>query len=204
MAKTVDPKNLMSALHYQATGELMRLMDGFYSNIEDGLFEMAYSSGDQNRQRHIIELMRELRFRREHLVKTFGKRLQRSAKAWLGGDMMETEYLEERQVADSMAARCVTHFHGLLQTIAERVSHATGRDVEREYLPLGPEEISYQFVMSCRSVEFDQESIRTVQDLFHRFVLERLGGVYGSMNMQLEEAGYRTHAELEQLSASTA
>ncbi len=204
MQKRVDPKNLLSAIHYQASGELMRLMDGFYSNIEDGLFELAYSNTDQERQRHIVELMRELRFRREHLLKTFGKRMQRSAKSWLTGEAQDTEYLEERQCADRMAARCTTHFAGLLQMIAERVSHATGREVDRESMPLRPEEVSYQFVMSCRSVEFDQESIVTVQDLFHRFVLERLGSIYGVLNRQMQEAGYCTEAELEQLSASTA
>ena len=73
MQHAVDPKNLLTALHYQASGELMRLMDGFYSNIEDGLFEMAYATDQEPQQRKTIDLMRELRFRREHLLKTFGK-----------------------------------------------------------------------------------------------------------------------------------
>ncbi len=205
MQKQVDAKNLLSSVHYEASGELMRLMDGFYSNIEDGLFELAYSQNEQEYQRHIIELMRELRFRREHLLKTFGKRIQRASTAWLNGDESSPEYLEERQCADRIASRCSTHFAGLLQTIAERMAHATGRqDTDREALPLGPHEVSYHFVMSCRSVEFDQRSISTVQDLFHRFVLERLGSVYGNINQQLEEAGFCTARELEQMEASSA
>ena len=81
MRQNVDPRNLISAMHYQAAGELMRLLDGFYSNIEDGLFELAYSNDDNRQQRNTIELMRELRLRREHLLKVFGKRLQRSTQA---------------------------------------------------------------------------------------------------------------------------
>ena len=58
--------------------------------------------------------------------------------------------------------------------------------------------------MSCRSVQFDKYSIATVQSLFGRFVLDRLGGVYGRINTELEEAGYYTMAELDQLSVSSA
>ncbi len=197
MRQSVDPKNLLSALHYQASGELMRLMDGFYSNIEDGLFELAYANEDKMQQRRTVELMRELRFRREHLLKTFGKRIQRSAKDWYEADM-SAEYLEERAFSEQIAARCSGHFGTLLQSITERVSHATGNEIDRASVPLSPEQVSYQFVMSCRSLEFTQESIGTVQDLFHRFVLERLGAIYGRINEQLAEAGFCTIRELSQ------
>ena len=204
MQGSVDPNNLLSALHFQASGELLHLMEGFYSNIEDGLFEVAYSSDDKVQQRRLIELMRELRYRREHLVKTFGKRVQKSAQEWIAEDQLTPDYLEERQQAEEIAARCSSHFGGLLQLIAERVEHATGRYFDLDRIPIGPEQISYHFVMSCRSVEFDTSSIATVQDLFHRFVLERLGGVYGRINQQLEEAGYQTHMELEEAQAHSA
>ena len=36
-----DPEAVLNALHHNVTGELLRLIDGFYSNIEDGLFELA-------------------------------------------------------------------------------------------------------------------------------------------------------------------
>ena len=86
MLQPVDPKNLLSTMHFQARGELMRLMDGFYSNIEDGLFEHAFNNDSADQQRQTVELMRELRFRREHLLKTFGKRMKNAVQAWFGDD----------------------------------------------------------------------------------------------------------------------
>lgn len=204
MQHSVDPRNLISAMHFQASGELMRLLDGFYSNIEDGLFELAYCNENYGQQRKTIELMRELRFRRDHLLKTFGKRMQRSVQSWFDEDLTTTEYLEERAQADALAARCSGHFGFLLQTIAERVAHATDRDMDRKSVPVSPEEVSYHFIMSCRSLKINQESIGMVQDLFHRFVLDRLGGIYGPINQQLQDAGYCTVGELQKLSASTA
>ncbi|MEM7002089.1 MAG: DUF1631 family protein, partial [Pseudomonadota bacterium] len=173
----MDPRNLINALHQNAAVELVSLMDGFYSNIEDGLFELAYTNENQDQQRRTVELMRELRFRREHLLKVFSRRLQSAVEAWFAEDKTP-EYLEERLDADRIATKCASHFSGLLQMIAERAGQATGREMDRRALPISPEEVSYHFVMSCRTLEFDQMSVSTVHGLFQRFVLERMGSVY--------------------------
>jgi hypothetical protein len=199
MQQSVDPKNLFGALHFEATGELLQLMDGFYSNIEDGLFEVAYANDNQNQQRHVIELMRELRVRRKHLIKAFGKRMQTAARGWIAEFDEGPEYHEERALANLMSQKCAAHFGGLLQSIAERTAHAADRDMDKVAIPVSPQQVSYHFVMSCRSLKFDKYSIETVQTLFARFVLDRLGNVYGNINNRLQEAGFLTMTELEGL-----
>ena len=198
-----DPRNMLGALFFEAAGEITKLMDGFYNNIEDGLFELAFANKDAEQQRSIIELMRELRFRRQLLMRTFMKRMQQSGQDWIT-QKERPEYLQEQVQAEQVAKRCAGHFTFLLQSIAERVAYATDREPDREALPMSPERISYQFIMSCRSVKFDRAAVEVVQDLFHRFVLERLGTVYAEMNEKLEDAGCLTERELTQLSASTA
>jgi uncharacterized protein DUF1631 len=199
----VDPNKLFARIHTHATGELTQLMNGFYHNIEDGLFELAYSNPDQMQQRHVVELMRELRFRRKQLLRTFGKRVQKSGQGWFGDYDSGPEMIEERMMANEIAAKCSSHFGPVLQSIAERTSHATNREVSRRGLPPSPEEVSYHFVMSCRSVKFDKYSVATVQSLFSRFVLDRLGAVYGQINYELEQAGYVTQAELADVAMPT-
>lgn len=192
----VDPNKLFAAIHTHVSGELTQLMDGFYSNIEDGLFELAYTNEDQLQQRQVVELMRELRFRRKQLLQTFGKRVQKAGKGWLAEYDSGPELIEERMIANEMAAKCASHFGPVLQSIAERTAHATNREVAKHTLPPSPQEVSYHFVMSCRSVRFDSYSVGTVQSLFARFVLDRLGAVYGRINSELEDAGYCTFQEL--------
>ena len=46
MDQQFDPGNVFMAMHHRVTGELLHLMDGLYSNIEDGLFELAYRTRD--------------------------------------------------------------------------------------------------------------------------------------------------------------
>ncbi|MEM7079813.1 MAG: DUF1631 family protein [Pseudomonadota bacterium] len=203
MRSNEDPCEFFNGLHARAATDLLRLMDGFYSNIEDGLFEMAYANDDPQFQRRTVELMRELRFRRKHLLQTFGKRVQFAATAWAQGQEIELRDNDETHQAQRMAAKCNAHFGVLLQAIAERCAHATDCNVSRTTLPFSPLQISLHFIRSCRTVDFDDKAVELVESLFQRFVLDRLGAMYGAMNQALEVHGYCTMDQLDKLLYST-
>ena len=122
---------------------------------------------------------------------------------WLGGSD-GNGYPEEHQLATHIAQRCASHFSFVLQSIAERMAHAAGRTADRNVMPVSPQQISYHFIVSCRSIQLEPNEAKIVEDLFHRFVLDRLGGVYGSINQKLIEAGYLTLEDREEFSVSTA
>jgi hypothetical protein len=198
MDRRFDPRNVFTAMHQKVTGELLHLMDGFYSNIEDGLFELAYRNDDQAVQRRCFDLMREMRYRRGSLIQAFAKRMQRGAEGWFSDPREETAYTPEATLlARRMSEKCSAHFRGLLQTLAERAAYGTDRDMDPEQLPIGPYRVALCFVASCRSLEFDKQAVEIVQELFARFVLDRMGTVYGDCNQRLEEAGYYTLRELD-------
>ena len=71
MDRSVDPHRPIMTMHDLVTVEVTGLMEGFYSNLEDGLFELAYRNADPEYQRYCFELMRELRYRRPLLMSTF-------------------------------------------------------------------------------------------------------------------------------------
>jgi hypothetical protein len=125
--------------------------------------------------------------------------MQTAAHNWWEQTADATEYLVERELACAMASKCTAHFGTLLQSVAERVTHAMGARVSRQDLPISPEAVSYHFILSCRSVDFDEYSIDTVKNLFQRFVLDRLGTIYGMLNQQLADSGFCTDHELEDL-----
>jgi len=200
MDQKYDPRNVLTAMHHKVTGELLHLMDGFYSNIEDGLFELAFRDDDDAEQRHCFDLMREMRYRRTNLIQTFAKRMQKSLEGWFTDIPPATDHHDEfAALAGKMSEKCSSHFNMLLQNIVERTAYATERDTRRMELPISPYHISYCFVLSCRSLEFDKHSIEIVQELFSRFVLDRLGSVYGECNQRLEDAGYFTMRDVRAL-----
>jgi len=186
-------RELISAAHHQVTGELLHLLDGFYLNIEDGLFELAYRSTSDDQRRRCFDLMRELRFRRAGLVKHFARAMDRSRDAWFEASAAApTGFEHELDVLVArMAEKTAAHFGGLLACIAERVEAAGARTFSGADLPISPRNIALAFVQSCRSLKLDADSIGIVQELFSRFVLDGLGSVYGGFNQRLEEAGFR-------------
>jgi hypothetical protein len=203
MDQKFDPRNVFTAMHHKVTGELLHLMDGLYSNIEDGLFELAFRGEGDGQERHCFDLMREMRYRRTNLIQAFAKRMQQSLGGWFNevpeADDQNDDYAA---LARKMSEKCSAHFNILLQNIAERTAYGAERDTSTLELPISPYQISYCFVLSCRSLEFDKHSIDIVQQLFGRFVLDRLGAVYGECNQRLEDVGYYTMRELTLVSSA--
>jgi len=200
-----DPRNVITSMHHKVTGELLHLMDGLYSNIEDGLFELAYRhEGNEAQQRRSFDLMREMRFRRSNLIQAFAKRMQRGLEYWFGDKFeYDTEYdVEFDAMARNMSEKCSAHFNILLRNVVERTAYATNRKPENVSIPISPYQVSYNFLASCRSLDFDRHSIELVQDLFARFVLDRLGPVYGDCNRRLGDAGFYTREEREVASSA--
>jgi hypothetical protein len=195
MDQQFDPNNVFMAMHHRVTGELLHLMDGLYSNIEDGLFEMAFRAREEGQKRRCFDLMREMRFQRSRVVQNFAKRLQSTFDAWLSSS--EEQDQPHSAQARRMSQKCMSHFSGVLQTLAERAAYALGRDIKRTRLPIGPYQIAWNFIESMKALKFDDSAIEIVEELFSRFVLERLGSVYGECNHRLERAGFYTVAELD-------
>ena len=196
-----DVHAVFDALHDGVTGELLRLIDGFYSNIEDGLFELAFRTEDEAQRRRCFDLMRELRFRRTGLVKAFARSMDRYRGLWFGRDEALDAETPTGQELDAlimrMAEKSSSHFFGVLQLIAERAQIATGHALDgAQDVPISPRRVARAFVVSCRSLKMDHASIEIVQDLFVRFVLDGLGSIYGQCNMRLHAEGYSTAGEM--------
>jgi hypothetical protein len=199
------PSKTLSAVHRRVTGELLHLMDGLFANVEDGLFELAYRADHETQKRRCFDLMREMRFQRSRLVQSFARRMQSGFDAWLndGGDPAPANDALD-VMARRMARKCTSHFGGVLQAVTERANDALGRDQSRSELPIGPHRIARCFVDAMRALNFDEASIEVIEELFGRFVLERLGSVYGDCNAQLADAGFYTAEELKELSRARA
>lgn len=200
MDQQFDPNNVFTAMHHRVTGELLHLMDGLYSNVEDGLFELAFRTRDEKHKRRCFDLMREMRFQRSRVVQGFAKRMQGAFETWLASS--ESRELSIGDQVRRMAHKSTLHFGGVLQNLTERAANALGRDMDYTHLPMGPYQIAGHFVDSLRALRFDDQDIEIVEELFSRFVLERLGSVYGECNQRLERAGFYTIAELDAVSSA--
>ncbi len=205
MGHQFDPAKVISALHHRVTGELLHLMDGLYANIEDGLFELAYRTTDETRKRRYFDLMREMRYRKSSLVQGYARRMQHAHELWFRPDMVHDEFDAEITArADRMAERCTAHLGGLLRNISERSAFALDAEPDVAGLPIGPRQIAGTFLLTRKALKFDQYSIEIVQELFNRFVLDRLGQLYGDCNVRMQEAGFLNRSEQEEFNRARA
>lgn len=198
----IRAETVIMALHRLATRELLRLLDGFYGNIEDGLFELAYRTGEEGQRRRCFDLMRDLRFRRSGLVKAFARTMEGYRGLWLDPRELRDSRAEHghdlERLVMRMAEKSTAHFGGVLLVIGERASQATGVTfATADTLPISPRRVASAFVASCRTLKLDHGSIEIVQELFSRFVLDGLGAVYGECNHYLRTQGFPCIAELE-------
>jgi len=205
MGHQFDPATVISALHHRVTGELLHLMDGLYANIEDGLFELAYRTADESCSRRYFDLMREMRYRKSSLVQGFARRMQNTHEQWFTPmPAYQDSDAQSALRASRMAERCIAHFSGVLQSVSERAAFGLDGEPDLASLPIGPQQIAYNFLVTMKGLRFDEPAIEIVQELFMRFVLDRIGQVYGECNLRLQDAGYLTRSELEELSRARA
>ncbi|TDJ37929.1 MAG: DUF1631 family protein, partial [Gammaproteobacteria bacterium] len=123
-----SPKAVITALHKSVTRDLIRLLDGFYSNIEDGLFEHAYQTEDASQRARYFDLMREMRMRRSALVKGFARGMDRNLKSWFDPEraaiLGAVPVPELEAIVTEMVKKSSSHFGGVLHVIAERAGLA--------------------------------------------------------------------------------
>lgn len=193
-----SPKAVITALHKSVTRDLIRLLDGFYSNIEDGLFEHAYQTNDESQRARYFDLMREMRMRRSSLVKGFARGMDRNLKGWFDPDraavLGSVPVPELDAIVTGMIKNSNAHFGGVLEVIAQRTEHAL--NLRCTDVPISPRHIAGAFVNSCRTLKLDTQAIEIVQDLFRRFVLDGLGSIYGEFNHALMDEGFHTSSEM--------
>ena len=188
MHQPEDLETLFCAIHNDTEHEMSRLMSGFFQNAENSLFEIAYATRDQQHQRLAIETMRSLRKNREELLSEFLRCFELGKLGWLSIDFECQEPSRTCDVTQQMADKCFAHYSGVLTAIAEYIARANQHPKLPTQLPIHPIYISQHFMMACRTIAINQAAYPALQDLFSRFVLDRLGHLYGQVHFRLRKA----------------
>lgn len=193
----MQPRNVVTAMHQDVTAQLVELIEGLYFNIEDGLFELAFREDTEEARSRCFDLMREMRLRKHQLVQIFANKLTKYQRVWFGNPNLEEISVEAELLSARAAEQVSDHFQVLLGMISERVNLAIGSELDPNEMPISPRMVARAFISTCLALRFDGAAVDLVQDLFRRFVLERLGGIYAQCNERLEAAGCQTASELD-------
>ncbi len=172
----------LAALHRHAISEVLHLLDGFYENLEHGLFELVLRS-DPDTQNRCASMMKELRLQKARKLRKFAQLMESDQALWTSdaerGATGETEPLHE--TALSLAQKRVNHFDAVLGSVTRCVAAATGRSESDIDMPIGPVNLAYNFLRCFEEAQDDPELSPMLRELFARLVLDRLGPLYGEV-----------------------
>lgn len=184
MAGDLGPNSaIVHRCHVTVAQAVLELFEGFFVNFEDALFEYAYRSESKLIQQRCFNLMRELREQREDLTHVFASVLERRRLDWYRAEQPLQDATLAR--ASTLAATANANFLPLLEQIAARMSGLDAAELGALQMPVGPTGVAHAFLLSLRARGFDKSADRMLGALFRRFVLDRLGPIYGELNLHL-------------------
>lgn len=186
-------------LYRASVQQVISLLDGALSNLEDCLFEIAYISDEPDIHKRCFNLMRELRMHQDNLRRGYARLLLRHLDSWyqFGGHYAfppgreDTDELKAE--AARLSARAQSHLSppiGALESvlttrIAEWHTASGSVDVETVVFPLAPQSLTLAFLESTRALDLDPGQRALLLQLFRRYVLDRLGSVIPRWSMAL-------------------
>jgi len=181
---------LANTAHGDFMHRLRHLLDGFFINTGDALFESAYAAGhgpagERHRQR-CFALARLLHQHESSLSRVFLSLQSRFRQYWLATPEQRDEELDALHAqAKPYAAPAAAQFRAVLTAIAEAVGEGRGESeaVPAADLPVHPERLMVAFLTALRGVPIDAEDSAFVESCFQRFVLDRLGIAYGELRL---------------------
>ncbi len=177
----------ITQLHRWVTTEILKLIEGLYTNLDDGLFELAHRAEDDLGRGKLFDLARVLHDGKANVLREFESRLDHAGQRWHSPSEPQIGFSADvRQQSQLMVQRCEGHLGMVLQSIASRASVLTRRQHHPDDLPFGPQSITNEFLIALDSSSPGADGKKAACALFSRFVLDRLGTVYGRCNTILQ------------------
>jgi hypothetical protein len=189
-----------TAKHY-----LRELLPKFFARVDDCLFDMADKADNNQQQTLYFDAMRGVRLQKEAMQKAYFAALNAAFETPLArphhyqqpstasGDqisLVDDEQLEESLAVTNMVSAAENSYREALFALTARMDFLI-EDIEitKDNNPLRPEVLFSAFTPAVKTMEVDIKVRLVVYKLFDKFVAQKLGPLYDSINADLVAAG---------------
>ncbi len=154
---------------------------GLLVNADDALFELAARCVHDEDRRRCFDLARLLRQQRNELIENFCRAMNRADRLWQKRDVRAQADDASWAEARRLGANVRLHFGPLLTSVAAHVGRLLDVDIEDpEALPISPTCVGAAYIESRAAiVAVHPEAAPYMDALFVRYVVDRLGHIYG-------------------------
>ena len=183
------PTVVYAAHRWVVDGVVLHLQ-GMLLNADDALFELAARSTDETVQRRCFDLARQLRVQRDQIIGGFRHVMERGRRMWGLRDFRAQEADSAWALAQSLGAKSHVHFGPLLAALCKEFATLLDCNVANfDALPISPTWIANGFLEARRAAGFTSGAADYLDRLFVRYVIDRLGVLYGEVHALLANAG---------------
>ncbi len=185
--------------------QLRQLLPTFFSCIDDNLFDMADKAESNQQQTLYFDAMREIRLQKDAMQNTYFKALTEAFQHSLNHDAMpqikttgsldqvrlvEDEQLEESLAITNIVTSAESHYKEALFGLTARLNFLI-EDIEitKDNNPLRPEILFNAFIPAMKLMDTDIKVRLVIYKLFDKFVAQKTGPIYDSVNADLIASG---------------
>jgi len=184
--------------------QLRQLLPTFFSRIDDSLFAMADKAESNQQQTLYFDAMREVRLQKDAMQDAYFKALTEAFQHSLRHSaspietassldqigLVEDEQLEESLAITNMSSSAENHSKEALFGLTARLDFLI-EDIEitKNNNPLRPEVLFNAFTSAVKLMDADIKVRLVIYKLFDKFVAQKIGPMYDSINADLIASG---------------
>ncbi len=205
-----NARNLLGEWEDEVTQSLVEGFRQLFESSSQVLLEFADAAENNRLQRLFFDAQREFYLKEEAMVSAFEQGLRSNLSSFSappGGNkppgadtlsLVEVEDYERSLALETIAKRMVDKNLSELHALAQRLSALLGgRPLPIEQVPANPMQIIRLFDPASRKLEVEKEVRLVFYTLFDRYVMSRLGALYGALNRRLVDIGILPNIKFE-------
>jgi len=180
----------------------------YYDKLDDALFDLAEKAENNEKQNHYFDAMREVRKKKELMVRKFSENVQQVFKLFKQGkfnyfqkpktkgsnddglSLVAEQELDQKLASSNLIEKANTYLHQHLFALEKRFALlAGGSEIKISHIPVSPEVIVDSFAATFEHLNIDDTMYIIMLKLFERSLIQNLVQPYQDINQLLIEAG---------------
>ncbi len=181
----------------------------YYDKLDDALFDLAEKAENNEKQNHYFEAMREVRKKKELMVRKFSENVQQVFKLFKQGNfnyfktprseetldedhlsLVDERELDQKLAISNLIDKANSYLHQHLFALEKRFTLlAGGTEIKINQIPVSPEIIVDSFAATFDHLNIDDTMYIIMLKLFERSLIHNLVKTYQDINQLLIESG---------------
>ncbi len=212
--KPIQLSQILPDVHKIFLRGLKPIIQNYYNKIDDSLFDFAEKSGNNELQTQYFDAMREVRKKKELMVRKFSENIQQVFKNFKKGQfnyfgsitqskqqkddsslsLVADEELDEKLAISNIVNKANGVLHNELFAIKKRFTLlAGGSEISIDQTPTSPAVIVNAFSITLEHILIDVRVKLIMMKLLERVLLTDLNNIYHTINQFLADQGIYPH-----------